>query len=237
MKAEEGNMKVTIIAAFVLLVLYVILPPSSFILPPSSFILPPSNVMFPIWLKIAYTIFVCLIIPVYWKQYGPANFLWFSDIALFVTVPALWFENSLLASMMLLAVAIVELAWNIDFFGGLLFGRNVFGLSSYMFDPKIPLSVRALSLFHIFLPPLLLWMVYRLGYDERALIGQTLLAWVVLPLSYLLAKPSENVNWVRGLQGKPQTTISAPLYLILTAIAFPVLIYLPTHFILKKLLR
>ena len=191
--------------------------------------------MFPIWLKIAYTIFVCVLIPVYWKQYGPANFLWFSDIALFVTVAALWLENSLLASMMLLAIAVVELAWNIDFFGYLLTGRSVLGLGEYMFDAKIPVPIRALSLFHIFLPPLLAWMVYRLGYDERAFIAQTLIACVVLPLSYFLAQPSENVNWVRGLQGKPQTTIPAPLYLILTMIAFPVLIYLPTHFILKKL--
>ncbi|HKY28451.1 MAG TPA: hypothetical protein VJM12_10985 [Pyrinomonadaceae bacterium] len=193
------------------------------------------DVMFPLWLKVGYTLFVCVLIPIYWKQYGPANFLWFSDIALFVTVAALWLENSLLASMMLLAIAVVELAWNIDFFGYLLTGRSVLGLGEYMFDAKIPLPIRGLSLFHIFLPPLLVWMVYRLGYDARAFIAQTLLACVVLPLSYFLAQPSENVNWVRGLQGKTQTTIPAPLYLILTMIAFPVLIYLPAHFILKNL--
>jgi len=36
----------------------------------------------PLGLKIIYTLFVCALVPVYWRQYGPANFLWFSDIAL-----------------------------------------------------------------------------------------------------------------------------------------------------------
>jgi hypothetical protein len=33
------------------------------------------------------------------------------------------------------------------------------GLSRYMFDPKIALSISAVSLFHIALPLILLWMV------------------------------------------------------------------------------
>jgi hypothetical protein len=69
-----------------------------------------------------------------------------------------------------------------------------------MFDPKISLPIRALSLFHIALPLILLWMVHRLGYDSRALAAQTLLAWIVLPMSYLLTDRSENVNWVYGFR-------------------------------------
>jgi hypothetical protein len=34
-----------------------------------------------------------------------------------------------------------------------------------MFDLKISLFIRGLSCFHIILPLLLLWMLYRLGYD------------------------------------------------------------------------
>ncbi|HET9787523.1 MAG TPA: hypothetical protein VFP47_10335, partial [Pyrinomonadaceae bacterium] len=126
--------------------------------------------MFPLWLKIAFTLFVLILIPIYWRQYGPSNFLWFSDIALFVTAAALWLENGLLASMMTLSILLLDIAWNIDFVGRLLVGRNVFGLSKYMFDGTIPRPVRLVSLFHIWFPLLLLWMVYRLGYDERALL-------------------------------------------------------------------
>jgi hypothetical protein len=192
--------------------------------------------MFPLWLKIVYTLFVCVLIPVYWTNYGASNFLWFSDIALFVTVPALWLESSLLASTMTLSILLLDVGWNIDFFGRLLTGRSLFGLSSYMFTSKVPLPVRLLSLFHIWFPALLIWMVYRLDYDKRALLAQTLLAWVVLPISYFFIEPSENINWVRGLRGEPQKQMSGPLYLALTMLALPILIYLPTHLLLKKLI-
>jgi len=189
----------------------------------------------PLWLKIAYTLFICILVPVYWIQYGPGNFLWFSDIALFITAAGLWLESSLLASMMALSVAVLESVWIIDFCIGLVLGDSVIGLSTYMFDPKIPLPIRALSLFHIFLPALLVWLLYRLHYDERALIAQTVLAWIVLPASYFLTKPADNVNWVHGWGSGPQKWLPAALYLVLLMIAFPVVLYLPTHFLLKKL--
>lgn len=189
----------------------------------------------PLWLKISYTLFICILVPVYWKQYGPGNFLWFSDLALFITAAALWLESSLLASMMALSVVVLESIWIIDFLIGLIAGASVIGLSAYMFDSKIPLSIRALSLFHIVLPLLLLWLLYRLGYDRRALLAQTLLGWIVLPLSYFLTKPADNVNWVYGLGGGPQRWMPAPLYLVLLMIAFPLVVYLPTHLLLKRL--
>src|SRR5438045_9610539 len=107
----------------------------------------------PLCLKLTYTLYVCLLVPFYWVQYGPVNFLWVSDIALLATVLALWFENALLASMMAVAVVLLEIAWNVDYFGRLLTGKHLFGLSKYMFDATIPLGVRALSLFHVVLPP------------------------------------------------------------------------------------
>jgi hypothetical protein len=133
----------------------------------------------PLWFKIAYTLFVCFLVPIYWRRYGPANFLWFSDIALLVTMPALWLESPLLASMMALAVALPEVAWNVDFFVRLTTGASLMGLSGYMFDRSIPLFIRALSLFHVGLPLLLVWMLYRLGYDKSAFLAQTLVAAIV----------------------------------------------------------
>ena len=83
-----------------------------------------------LWLKISYTLFICLLVPVYWVQYGPGNFLWFSDIALFVTAAALWVESSLLASMMALSVLVLESVWIFDFIIGLISGSSVIGLSA-----------------------------------------------------------------------------------------------------------
>ena len=55
--------------------------------------------------KIVHTAFVVLLIPIYWYYYGPSNFLWFSDLALFLAVPALWLENPLLALLVVVLAA------------------------------------------------------------------------------------------------------------------------------------
>jgi hypothetical protein len=178
--------------------------------------------------KVAYTIFLAVLVPVYWAHYGPANFLWFSDIALLGGGAALWLESPLLASMMMLAVLLPECAWNLEFFGRLLTGRRMFGMSAYMFERERPRLVRALSLFHVPLPIGLVWLVHRLGYDRRAWLGQSLLALVVLPASYWLTDPAENVNWVHGL-GAPQRRLPPWLYLALLIVAFSLVLYLPPH--------
>ena len=191
--------------------------------------------MIPFWLKVAYTVYVAITLPVYFRKYGPGNFLWFSDIALIVTVAALWLESPLLASMMLIAILLPELLWNISFFAGLLAGRPISGLADYMFESDKPLYLRTLSLFHIFLPVLLLWLVFRLGYDGNALVIQICVAWIVLPLTYRLTDPAENINWVHGPFGQKQARLPPLLYLALLMLAFPLLIYLPAHLFLQAL--
>jgi hypothetical protein len=191
----------------------------------------------PLDLKVGYTIFVCALVPIYWREYGPANFLWFSDIALLVLVPALWLENALLVSMLAISVVFFEALWNLDFFFRLATGKSLIGLSAYMFDPGIPLFIRGLSSFHIFLPLLLLWMLHRLGYDHRAFLWQTIVALVVLPLSYLVSNAQENVNWVYGLGENRQRILPAPLFLILLMLLFPLAVYLPTHLLFARIFR
>jgi hypothetical protein len=75
--------------------------------------------MIPLWLKLAYTVFVAIIVPVYAKNWGWGNFLWFSDIALLLMVPALWTESPLLVSMMAVGVLLPESFWNVSYFGWL----------------------------------------------------------------------------------------------------------------------
>ena len=53
----------------------------------------------PLWLKVTYTAFLAVLVPVYWYNYGPTNFLYFCDIALFVTLIGIWRESALLVSM------------------------------------------------------------------------------------------------------------------------------------------
>ena len=191
--------------------------------------------MIPLWIKLAYTLYVVVTMAVYSTKYSRGNLLWFSDIALLVTVAALWFESPFLASMMTIGVLLPEVLWNMSFFGQLVTGKRISGLTDYMFDSRKPLYLRALSLFHVFLPVLLFWMVARLGYEPAAVIAQTVLAWVVLPLCYWLTNPAENINWVFGFGNKPQKRMAPLAYLGLLMVGFPVLIYLPTHLLLRSL--
>jgi hypothetical protein len=77
--------------------------------------------------------------------------------------------------MMTLAIALPELAWNVDFFGRLITGRGVLGLSG--------------------------------------------------------------VNWVYGPGSRAQTRLHPRAHLALTMIFFPVMIYLPTHLLLRTVFR
>lgn len=188
-----------------------------------------------LWIKIAYTLQLAVILPTYTVVWGWRNFLWFSDIALITTGIALWLDSALLASMMALAVLLPELLWSASYFGRLLFGIRVTDLAGYMFNPAKPRFVRALSLFHVVVPAVLIWMLHELGYDARALIGQTLLAWIVLPLTYAVTTPAdENINWVRG-PDKLQQRVPPLVWLGFLMLAFPIGLYLPTHWALKQL--
>ncbi len=175
--------------------------------------------------------FLCVLVPVYWHHYGPINFLWACDIALFVICAALWLENPLLTSMMAIGVLPFELVWTID----LVAGSRLLGMADYMFDATLPLYLRGFSLYHAMLPPLMIFMLYRLGYDRRALLAQTLLVWLVLPLTYLVTEPAENINLVFGLGKEPQTFMHPLLYLALEMILLPLVICLPMHLLLQRL--
>jgi hypothetical protein len=190
----------------------------------------------PLWLKLAYTIFLCILVPLYWRYWGVANFLWFSDIALFITLLALWLESPLLASMQAISVLLPDLMWFVDLAVRLVMRRDVTGITKYMFRREIPWLVRWLSLFHIWLPPLLLWIVYVLGYDHRAWLAQTVLAIVVLVVCYFVTSPSVNINWVFGPFGKPQTKLPRLMYLVLLMAFFSFCIYLPAHLALAAMM-
>src|SRR5439155_7558891 len=126
-----------------------------------------------------------------------------------------------LASSQAVAVTLLELLWLADFAAKLVAGVHLGGLSKYMFKPEIPLIVRGLSLFHVWLPALLLWLVWRLGYDRRAWLAQSAVAAVVLPACYLLTDPADNIHWVFGPGEKAQTWMPPGLYLALLMAFFP----------------
>lgn len=189
----------------------------------------------PLWIKVAYTLFLCVLVPVYWRGFGPTNFLWASDIALFITFVALWLESRLLNSMMAVGVLPFELAWGVDFLFEAITGVHLTGMTQYMFNPELPLYLRGLSLYHFMLALVMILLLFRLGYDRRALIAQSVLVWIVLPVTYLVTDPADNINLVFGLGTEPQTVLPPLAYLGLEMILVPVIICLPVHLVLRRL--
>lgn len=190
----------------------------------------------PRWLKVTHSAFVGTLVPVYWRQYGPGNFLWFSDVALLTSVPALWCESSLLASTQAVGVLVPETLWLVDFGSGLVVRRTPLNLASYMFDRRIPGFVRALSLFHVWLTPLLMFIVSRVGYDRRALRYQTAATAAIVLASWRLTTPEDNVNWVYSRK-EIRSPGARAAFVMALIVAIPLAFHLPAHLLLKRLFR
>jgi len=191
---------------------------------------------------------MALLVPSYTYFYGPTNFLYFCDVALFVTLAAMWLESPLLASIAAVNVLLPQIVWCADFVGGLT-GHFLTGQTKYMFSNNtslLALYKHGLSFFHCWIPFLDFWLVWRLGYDRRALVVWTATGWAILLVCYFLMPlppaPDNNpdlpvnINYVYAIddtQG-PQTWMPPLAWFSLVMIAFPTLIWVPAHLILAK---
>src|SRR5262249_41687257 len=101
----------------------------------------------PLWLKLAYTAFMAVLVPVYLRNYCPTNFLYFCDVALIITLVGIWIESPLLVSMCAVGIIASQTVWVIDFLSNLI-GHPLTGLTDYMFIADHSLFLRGLSLFH-----------------------------------------------------------------------------------------
>lgn len=197
----------------------------------------------PLGLKLAFTGFLVVMVPVYWANYTWINFVWFCDVALLLAFIAVWTGKSLPASMAAIGIVLPQILWNIDFADRLLTGtHHTVDLSEYMFDPNLSLFLRGLSLFHGWLPFLLLWLIWRLGYDRRAILWQPLLSAAVLVVSYFLitapGHPAGNLNKVLGPSDTEAIT-SMPrwTWLLILIALHPLVIQLPSHVLFCWLFR
>jgi len=178
----------------------------------------------PLWIKLLWTAWVIVWVPVYWREYGLQNFLYFCDLGNLLIAAGLWLESPLIFSWQATGLLLFQTLFTIDLAGAVVSGRHWIGGTEYMFDPHVPLAVRLLSLFHVVVPPLLLWAICRLGYDGRGWKYQTLTAWVVLPINYLW-RPEYDVNWARGPFFREQRALPGFLYLLAYMIAVPAVVY------------
>jgi hypothetical protein len=198
----------------------------------------------PLALKVVYTAYMAVLIPVYWYYYGPTNFLYFCDVALILMLIAIWPENALLISMCAIGIVVPQALWVADFLGHTA-GFSLLGMTDYMFDANRSLFLRMLSSFHGWLPFLLIFLVWKIGYDRRAFWSWTALAWVLLLISFFLLPPPTpnagllpvNVNYVWGMSDDAvQTWVPPYVWFAGQLIGLPLIAYAPTHFVLARIM-
>ena len=190
----------------------------------------------PLWVKVAYSAYLAVLVPCYWATYGPANFLYYCDFAALVTAAGLWLEAPLLLGTQAVAILVPQAVWVVDFAARLCGLRLPLDMTGYMFNPKVPLGVRAMSTFHGWLPILLVWAVRRVGYDRRSLAVQVPVGLALLLVCYLTLTPRQNVNYVFGpRQGERQTYMPPPAWLgvVMTVAVFG--LFVPAHLLLRRI--
>lgn len=186
----------------------------------------------PLWLKLAWTAWILVWAPVYWKQYGTQNFLYFCDIGNLLITIGLWTESRLILSWQAVGLLVFQTLYVVDLIAAVVLGVHPIGGTEYMFDHSIPLFVRLLGLYHVVVPVLLLWAVKRLGYDSNALKYQIATTCVVAPINYLW-RPEYNVNFARGI-GHEQHLMPGWAYLTVYLVGTAVGVYWPTSWALGR---
>jgi hypothetical protein len=175
-----------------------------------------------------------------------------------MTLIAVWIESPLLLSAGLVSAFVPQMLWVIDYFFELaswlgLPGPDkelhLTGMTSYMFNTQTSFFLRFLSFFHFWLVFLLIYLVWRVGYDPRGLGLWTVMAWFLLTVCYAWMPPCSpvmdpitkqplrdpnlpvNINYVYNIasDNEPQTWMEPNLYFATYMAILLVGIYPGTH--------
>jgi hypothetical protein len=172
--------------------------------------------------------------PAYWHAWGPANFLHLCDLAVLLTCIGLWTHNRLLLSSQAVSALIVDLVWTIDALGTVTLKRQLIGGTEYLLDAHVAWWIRALSAFHVLLPALLLWILWRIGYDRRAWLLQCAIALGAF-IASRFTNPATNINYAFRDPFWHRALGPAAVHVTLSVVFMAVVVYLPTHLLLLGL--
>lgn len=189
---------------------------------------------FPALLRWGAPVWLAVWVPAYWRTWGAVNFLHFCDIIVFLTCAGFFFDNLLLVSSQAVATILVDMTWIADVSCKLVSGHYLLGGTEYMFDAHYALWVRLLSLFHIVMPLLLLWAVWRYGYDRRGLVLQLGIAFLAF-IASRFTNPALNMNYAFADPFFHRQWGSALTHLLVIFAFMLLVVYLPTHFVLTRL--
>lgn len=182
------------------------------------------------WVALAW---LAVWIPVYWRAWGWQNFFHFCDIAVILSCIGILTGSRLLISSQVVGAIVPQAIWCFEVSWHAATGRNFFGGAEYMWDSAVPRYVRMLSLFHVALPLVLLYAVWRTRYDRRGFLLQIAIAAATLIVSRAFgAQLNLNYSFVEPLFHR--TWGPAPIHLAAVLAFVSLVFYLPVHVALAK---
>jgi hypothetical protein len=175
-------------------------------------------------------------VPAYGHAWGLANFLHLCDIAVFLTCIGLWGRNRLLLSSQLVSSLLVDAAWCVDAVSSVCLNRRLIGGTLYLLDPHTAAWIRALSWFHLLLPALLLWVIWRTGYDRRAWALQCAIALLAF-VAARFTNPATNINYAFRAPFMNRQIGPAPVHVLVSVLFLAFFAYLPAHLAFLRIYR
>lgn len=171
-------------------------------------------------------------LPLYTWEWGWQNMMHVCDVGVIVACLGIWFQNPLLVSSQALNFLLVGILWGLDVGWRLVTGHHLIGGTEYMWDTHFALWLRLLSIFHLVLPLVLLWALRVLGHDQRALKLQSSIMAALLILSRFLPR-ALNMNYAFQDPLFHRAWGPAPVHLGVILAGSVILIFWPTHLLLK----
>ena len=125
-----------------------------------------------------------------------SQLLWFCNAALFLLAYGLFFRKSIVITGIFLGAIAVHLPWVLDFFAKLLFGRYLFGVSSYMFGYGFDSLRFYVEMDHLLIIPLSLYGIKKTGFHKNGWVVGTIVAIIINLGVYLFSSYKDNINCV-----------------------------------------
>lgn len=191
---------------------------------------------YPTWMRCIAFVWFALWFSMYWRTWGAANFIHLCDVAVILTCIGMWTSSAVLISSQAVGAFIVDIVWAADAASRIFLRHALFPGNEYLTDPRYPLWIRSLTVFHVVMPLLLLWGVYLMGYDGR---GWTLQCAIALPI-FILARftsPSSNIDFAFSDPFFHRAWGPAPTHILVIWLFMVIIVYWPTHLLLKRCFR
>jgi hypothetical protein len=191
--------------------------------------------LIPLWVKIAALAWVAAWVPIYLLYYGWTDFIHLSDIAIALAALGLWIESPMLLTSQAISTLLGETIWTVDVAWTQATGHMLIPGVQYMWETKYPLWLRLMSFYHVALPIVLVWGVWRLGYDRRGLKLQAGIVAVALVAGRLWGGTVHNINFAFRDPFFGSVWGPAPVHLFVMWVGAMLIGYLPTDWLLAKL--